>query len=110
MEYCITNDAISLMKINLLEEGSNDAIINNNDELVSITSESYKLITKYFTGVILFDSSSSKIGSKNRNWKQPKRSRRLGQQNHARDYKSRNNITRTHCTVPASTTHSHRAW
>ena len=60
------------MKIYLLEGGSNEAIINNNDELVSITFKSYKLINKYFTGVILLDSSSSKIVSKNGNWKQPK--------------------------------------
>ena len=109
MEYCITHEAISLIKTFLLEEGSNDAIINNNDELVSITSESKKLITKYFTGVILFDSSSSKIGSKNRNWKPPKRSRRLGRRNDARDYKSRTNIAGNHRIVLAPPTHSRRA-
>jgi len=76
------------MKMYLLEGGLNDSIINNNDELVSITSESYKFIKKYFTGEILFDSSSSKIVSKTRNWKQPKRSRRLGRRNDARDYKT----------------------
>ena len=109
MEYCITKDAISLMKIYLLEGGSNDAIINNNDELVSITSESKKLITKYFTGVIFFESYSSKIGSKTRNWKPPKRSRRLGRRNDARDYKSRTNIAGTHRIVLAPPTHSRRA-
>ena len=64
--YWITNDAISLMKMHLFEGVLNNAIINNNDELVTITSESYKLINKYFTGVILLDSSSSKIVSKTR--------------------------------------------
>ena len=87
----------------------NNAIINNNDELVTITSESYKLINKYFTGVILLDSSSSKIVSKTRDWKQPKRSKRLGRRRDARDYKNQNNITRTRRTVPASPTHSRRA-
>ena len=92
-----------------MEEDSNDAIINNNDELVSITSESKKLITKYFTGVILFESYSSKIGSKTRNWKPPKRSRRLGRRTDARDYKSRTNIAGTHRIVLAPPTHSRRA-
>ena len=45
-EYCITNDEISLMKIFILEGGSNNTIINNNNELVSITSKFYKLIKK----------------------------------------------------------------
>ena len=67
----MTNDAISLMKEHLFAGGLNNTIINNNDDLVTITSESYKLINKYF--------------SKTRDWKQPKRSKRLGRQRDARD-------------------------
>ena len=69
----MTNDAISLMKEHLFAGVLNNAIINNNDELVTITSESYKLINKYFTSVILLDSSSSTIVSKTRTWKQPQK-------------------------------------
>ena len=107
--YCITNDAIRLMKENLCAGVLHNAIINNNDELVTITSESYKLINKYFTDVILLDCSSSKIVSKSRDWKQPKRSKRLGRRKDARDYKNQNVITRTRRTDPASPTHSRRA-
>ena len=48
------NDAISLMKEHLFAGGLNNTIINNNDDLVTITSESYKLINKYFTGDYLW--------------------------------------------------------
>jgi len=108
--YCITNDAIRLMKENLCAGVLHNVIINNNDEqLVTITSESYKLINKYFTDVILLDCSSSKIVSKSRDWKPPKRSKRLGRRKDARDYKNQNGITRTRRTDPAMPTHSWRA-
>ena len=104
----MTNDAISLMKMFILEVVLTDAI-NNNDGIVSITSKFCKLIKTYFTGVILYDSSSPKIISKTRNLKQPKRTRRLGQRINVRDYKTSNAITRTVPTVRASHTHSRRA-
>ena len=97
------------MKENLCAGVLHNAIINNNDELVTITSESYKLINKYFTDVILLDCSSSKIVSKSRDWKQPKRSKRLGRRKDARDYKNQNVITRTRRTDTAMPTHSRRA-
>jgi len=83
--------------------------INNNDEIVSITFKYCKLIKTFFTSVILRDTSSSTIISKTKNWKQPKRSRRLDRRIDVRDYKNSNRITHTIPTLRAPPTHSRRA-